>query len=62
MQLTKVVKRKRDSDGMPVGTTHDNLMLNTRVYIIQYMEGHEALLTANQIVENLFAQVDEERQ
>ena len=43
---------------MPINTAHDNPLLDSRVYVVQYHEGHKATITANQIAENLLAQVD----
>ena len=45
---------------MPVGTANDNPILDTRVYEVEYADGHKAALAANAIAENMFAQVDDE--
>ena len=45
---------------MPIGTAHDNPILDTRVYEVEFPDGHRASLSANAIAENLFAQVDDE--
>ena len=31
-QYAKVTKRLRDANGIPIGTSHDNPMLDTRIY------------------------------
>ena len=54
-----MTKRLRDKDGIPIGTANDNPILDSRVYEIEYLDGHKASLAANSIAENLFAQVDE---
>lgn len=59
-QYAKVTKRLRDANGIPIGTANDNPILDTRIYEVEYLDGHRASLTANTIAENLFAQVDEE--
>ena len=53
-----VTKRDRDSDGNPLGTAHENPILNTRQYIVQFIDGYEAELTANVIATNMYAQCD----
>jgi hypothetical protein len=56
-----VRKRVQDVDGNPVGTAHPNpLLLDSRMYEIEYNDGHVEELTANVIAENLISQVDEE--
>ena len=60
VQFGRVVKRMRDKDGIPIGTAHDNPILDTRMYEVEFQDGYRASLAANAIAENLFAQVDEE--
>ena len=57
--LGRVLSRKRDSDGAPVGNSNDNPLLSTAIYNIQTPDGHIAEYTANVIAENLWAQVDD---
>ena len=59
-ELAHVVKRLRDKNGIPIGTANDNPMLDTRIYEVEYLDGHRAALAANTIAENMFAQVDDE--
>ena len=59
-QYAKVTKHLKDKDGLPIGTANDNPILDTRMYEVEYIDGHKASLTANAIAQNLFAQVDEE--
>ena len=56
----RVTKRLRDKDGLPIGTANDNPILDTRIYEVEYLDGHKASLAANAIAENLFAQIDDE--
>ena len=58
--FTKVTKRLRDANGLPIGVAHDNPMLDTRIYEIEYHDSHKASFTSNTIAEKLFSQVDEE--
>ena len=49
-----VVRHLRDTYGMPIGKASDNPILGTRIYEVEYPDGHKASLTANDIAENLF--------
>ncbi|KAI2498409.1 Reverse transcriptase (RNA-dependent DNA polymerase) [Fragilaria crotonensis] len=60
VQFGRVVKRLRDKDGIPIGTAHDNPILDTRMYEVEFQDGHRMSLAANAIAKNLFAQVDDE--
>jgi hypothetical protein len=60
VQFGRVVKRLRDKDGLPIGTAHDNPILDTRLYEVEFQDGHKTSMAANAIAENLFAQVDDE--
>ena len=53
--IGKVVDRKRDPDGNPKGTPHSNPLLDTREYVVRFLDDHEETYTANVIAENLFA-------
>ena len=56
----KVMARKRDADGNPVGLRNANPMLDTRQYEVEFADGATDVFTANLIAENLYSQVDEE--
>ncbi len=60
VEFARVVKRMRDKDGLPLGTANDNPILDSRVYEVEFPDGHKASLAANVKAENLFAQVDPE--
>ncbi len=55
-----VVSRKRDTDGNPAGVANTNPLLDTRVYNVEFSDGHQEEYAANIIAENIFAQVDPE--
>jgi hypothetical protein len=55
-----VTKRLRDKDGLPIGVADNNPILDTRMYDVEYPDGHKASLAANAIAEDMFAQVDSE--
>ncbi|KAI2500086.1 Reverse transcriptase (RNA-dependent DNA polymerase) [Fragilaria crotonensis] len=56
----RVTKRMRDEEGRPIGTAHNNPLLDSRRYEVEYVDGNVEELTANIIAENLIAQVDDE--
>ena len=58
--LTKVVSRKRDSDGKVVGKGNNNPILDTRIYQVEYPDGAVAEYSANMIAENIYSQVDDD--
>ena len=43
-----------------IGTANENPISDTRVYESEYVDGQKASLTANDIAQNMFAQVDDE--
>jgi hypothetical protein len=59
-ELARVKRRKTDQDGKPIGRAHQNPILDTRVFEVEFLDGETAAMTANAIAENLFAQVDQE--
>ena len=56
----RVTKRLRDANGIPIGTAHDNPILDTRMYKVEFMDGEKSSLSANYIAENLFMQIDDD--
>ena len=50
----------KDANGIPIGTASDNPILDTRLYEVEYVDGHKASLSANVIATNLFYQIDKE--
>ena len=59
-RLARVTKRLKDANGIPIGTSHDNPLLDMMMYEVEYLDGECASLSANHIAEHLFAQVDDE--
>ena len=43
-EFAKVVKRLRDNNGMPIGVSNDNLIMDTRIYEVEYIDGDKASL------------------
>ena len=48
-QYAKVTKRLRDANGIPIGTSNDNPIFDTRLYEVEYLDGFRTSLTANAI-------------
>jgi hypothetical protein len=44
---------KVDANGVPIGRAHANPILDTRVFEVEFLDGHIAAMTANAIDENL---------
>jgi hypothetical protein len=59
-EFARVTKRLRDEDGKPVGRASNNLVSDTRVFEVEYFDGHTTTMSANKIAECMFAQVDRE--
>ena len=59
-EFAKVTKRLKYANGLPIGTENQNPILDTRMYKVEYQDGHKASMPANSITQSLFAQVDEE--
>jgi hypothetical protein len=59
-EFAQVTKHLKDKDGLPIGRANNNPILDTRMYKVEYPDGHKASLAANAIAENMFAQVDDE--
>jgi hypothetical protein len=56
MRTARVRERKREADGSLKGTSHRDVMFDTRATILQFPDGAEAEYTANIIPENTYAQ------
>ena len=59
-EFSRVTKRLRDANRLLIGTENDNPILDTRMYEVEYADGHKASMAANAIAQNMFAQVDED--
>eukprot|EP00956_Cyclotella_meneghiniana_P018312 scaffold30420_cov55-Cyclotella_meneghiniana.AAC.1 len=53
-----VIRRKRDSDGRPIGVANKNPALDTRLYEVCFPDGRTEALAANVIAESLYSQCD----
>ena len=59
-RLARVTKRLKDANGLPIGLANENPILDTRMYEVEYLNGKQMSLAANNIAEKLFAQIDDE--
>ena len=53
-EFSKVTKFMRYENSIPIVRHHDNPILDTTVYEVEYLDGHNASLSENTISENLF--------
>ena len=60
MAKGRVIGRKRDHLGNPIGRAADNPVLDTRTYEVEWDDGGVDELTANLIAESMYAQCDPE--
>jgi len=56
----RVIGRKRDQDGNPVGQFNPDPILNTRVYLAEFEDGHVAEYGANIIAEAIYNQTNDD--
>jgi hypothetical protein len=56
----KVIGRKRDAKGNPIGRANDNTILDSRVYRVEFDDGDVSELMANVIAESMYASCDDE--
>lgn len=52
--------RKRDSNGNLIGHYHENPILDTALYEVEFEDGHVEAFHANQIAESIYSAVDQE--
>ena len=56
----RVIGRKRDESGNPIGMVNTNPILDTRLYDVQFLDGRVETYAANIIAENIYSQLDDE--
>lgn len=57
--LCQVKGRKRNADGTPIGKSNPNPILDTRIFEVEYPDGHVDSYATNIIAESLYNNVDE---
>ena len=45
--FARVKKRLKDANGLPIGTSNENPIYDSRVYEVEYQDGHKISMTAN---------------
>ncbi len=60
MMNARIRGRKRQGDGSLRGKAHQNPILDTRTYEVEYPDGQTAELTANVIAQNMYSMCDTE--
>ena len=60
-RLARFTKQLKDANGLPNWLANENPILDTRMYEVEYLDGERTSLAANNIAENLFAQIDDDR-
>jgi len=60
MTRAKIIGRKRDINDNPVGTFNPNPLLNTRVYLAEYPDGHIQELSANIIADAIYSNMSDD--
>jgi hypothetical protein len=51
----KVISRKHDARGNPIGCANDNPLMDSRMYCVEFGGGNVSELTANVIAESMYA-------
>ena len=59
MKQATIKRRKRNENGTLRGTSHDNPILDTRVYEVEFEDGSYNEYSANVLAENLYSHIDE---
>ena len=58
--VAQVIKRATDENDQPLGTPHNNPLMDSRRYDVEFVDGYSETLSANILAENSIAQVDQE--
>jgi len=59
-QLVTVSSRKRDHSGSLIGKKNNNPILDSRVYNVEFPDGHYGQYSANILAESIYSSVDED--
>ena len=59
-EKAKIVGRTRDNEGNLVGQYNNNPLLNTRVYLVEFPDGHITEYSANTIAEAVYESVNDD--
>ena len=59
-EYAKVKRQLRDKNGVPIGLPNQSPFVDIRLYEVEFGDGYKESMAPNEIVANLFAQVDNE--
>ena len=54
----RVLNRSRDNDDNAIGRANEKPILDTRGYVVEFDDGEQAELAANNIAQSMYAQCD----
>jgi len=58
MIRARIIGRKRDSNGNPIGNYNHSPALNSHIYLAEFPDGHIQELSANTVIEAVYNQID----
>jgi hypothetical protein len=59
-ERAKIIGRKRDNEGNLIGQFNNNPLLNTRIYLAEFPDGHIAEYSTNMIAEAVYDSVNDD--
>jgi hypothetical protein len=59
-EIARVIGRKRKADGLFVGRKHQNPILDSRVFVVEFPDGDQKDIMYNMLAEHLYSQVDKD--
>jgi hypothetical protein len=59
-EIAKVLGGKHNSEGLYVGRKHQNPLLDSRVFVVEFPDGDQKDVAYNVLAEHLYSQVDSE--
>lgn len=59
-EIAKVIGRKRSSDGLYIGRKHQNPLLDSRIFVVEFPDGDHKDVAYNILAEHLYSQIDSE--
>ena len=60
MKTARIIGRSKKDNGSYIGQYDSNLVLDTRIFNVEFPDGETSVYPANTIIQNIFNQVDEE--
>ena len=60
LELGTVLRHKHDAEGKLISHSHENPIMDSRIYDVVFSDGEVLAYSTNVIAENLYSQVDDE--